>query len=107
MTDTKPSKDKNKLFKNIKKNKVNIKSSLKDVAFEESGYNTLTLYSSIRFKVKSFLFICSFLEKDHDNEIITQHDILNNVDMLSAQKYFELNLDSFGPYRLNYTKNGR
>jgi U3 small nucleolar RNA-associated protein 7 len=47
------------------------------------------------------------LEKDDPNEQITQHDIINNVDLFSAQKYFELNLDKFGPYRLNYSKNGR
>jgi U3 small nucleolar RNA-associated protein 7 len=47
------------------------------------------------------------LEKDDPNEQITQHDIVNNVDLFSAQKYFELNLDKFGPYRLNYSKNGR
>ena len=49
----------------------------------------------------------SFLEKETENEVITQHDIIENVDMFSAQKYFELNLDKFGPYRLNYSRNGR
>jgi U3 small nucleolar RNA-associated protein 7 len=49
----------------------------------------------------------SFLEKDDDNEKITQHDIIEQVDLFSAQKYFDLNLDKFGPYRLNYTRNGR
>jgi U3 small nucleolar RNA-associated protein 7 len=47
------------------------------------------------------------LEKDDPNEEITQHDIVNSVDLFSAQKYFELNLDKFGPYRLNYSRNGR
>ncbi len=47
------------------------------------------------------------MEKDDPNEQITQHDIVNSVDLFSAQKYFELNLDKFGPYRLNYSKNGR
>ncbi|CAF1249450.1 unnamed protein product, partial [Didymodactylos carnosus] len=38
---------------------------------------------------------------------ITQTDIQNSVDISSSQKYFDLNLDKFGPYRINYTKNGR
>ena len=58
---------------------------LKEVALEESGY----------------------LEKEDENEKITQHDIIENVDIYSAQKYFDLNLDKFGPYRINYTRNGR
>ena len=48
-----------------------------------------------------------FLEKEHDHETITQHEIIENVDMLSAQKYFDLHLNEFGPYRVNYTRNGR
>jgi U3 small nucleolar RNA-associated protein 7 len=59
--------------------------TLSDVAYEQTG----------------------FLEKEHEDEIVTQHDIIEQVDLLSAQKYFELNLDKFGPYRLNYTRNGR
>jgi len=55
---------------------------LKDVAAEQPGY----------------------LEKDNDDEVITQYEIMQNVDMFSAQKYFDLDLDNFGPYRLNYTK---
>lgn len=58
---------------------------LKDVAAEQPGY----------------------LEKDHEDEVITQYDIIQNVDMFSAQKYFDLELNNFGPYRIDYTKNGR
>ncbi|XP_073242728.1 WD repeat-containing protein 46-like [Porites lutea] len=36
-----------------------------------------------------------------------QKDIADVVDVASARKYFELNLDTFGPYRVNYTRNGR
>jgi U3 small nucleolar RNA-associated protein 7 len=63
----------------------NNKNQLRDLAHEQTG----------------------FLEKDYPDERISQHDIIENVDMFSAQKYFELNLDKFGPYRLNYTRNGR
>lgn len=47
------------------------------------------------------------MEKEHENEVINQRSIIENVDLFSAQKYFELNLDKFGPYRINYTRNGR
>ena len=38
---------------------------------------------------------------------LKQRDIVNAVDVASAQKSFELKLDTFGPYRINYTHNGR
>ena len=38
---------------------------------------------------------------------LKQRDIVNAVDVASAQKSFELKLDTFGPYRINYTRNGR
>lgn len=54
-----------------------------------------------------FLLKSSFIEKDDENEIVRQRDIVENVDLFSAQKYFELDLNKFGPYRINYTRNGR
>jgi len=36
-----------------------------------------------------------------------QKDIVENLDITSAQKYFELKLDQFGPYKVNYTRNGK
>ncbi|XP_071948540.1 WD repeat-containing protein 46-like [Antedon mediterranea] len=50
-----------------------------------------------------------FLEADEGEETskISQHELARNVDVTSAQKYFELKLDQFGPYRLDYTRNGR
>jgi len=58
---------------------------LKDVAAEQPGY----------------------LEKEADDEVVSQYEIIHNVDMLSAQKYFDLALKDFGPYKVNYTRNGR
>lgn len=37
----------------------------------------------------------------------TQDDIKQNVDIASATKSFKLNLSEFGPYSINYTRNGR
>ncbi len=58
---------------------------LKDVAAEQTGY----------------------IEKESPDEVISQYEIIQSVDMLSAQKYFDLELKDFGPYRINYTRNGR
>ncbi|MFH4976063.1 hypothetical protein AB6A40_002772 [Gnathostoma spinigerum] len=50
-----------------------------------------------------------FLEGD-DNELtctIRQQEIRDSVDIATASKSFDLCLDRFGPYRLDYTANGR
>ncbi|KAK9454284.1 WD40-repeat-containing domain protein [Dipodascopsis uninucleata] len=38
---------------------------------------------------------------------VTQEDLRKQVDVTTAQRGFELKLDHFGPYRLDYTRNGR
>ncbi|XP_051760079.1 WD repeat-containing protein 46 [Ctenopharyngodon idella] len=50
-----------------------------------------------------------FLEgdKDEDTCTISQDDIADAVDITSGSKYFNLHLSQFGPYRLDYSKNGR
>ncbi|XP_060070802.1 WD repeat-containing protein 46-like [Ylistrum balloti] len=45
-------------------------------------------------------------ESRHTTEI-SQNDIVAAVDIMSAQKHFELKLNDFGPYRSQYTRNGR
>ncbi|XP_078497739.1 WD repeat-containing protein 46 [Lissotriton helveticus] len=50
-----------------------------------------------------------FLEGDEgeDTCIIQQQDIAEAVDITSGSKYFNLVLNQFGPYRVNYSRNGR
>ncbi|KAJ8016179.1 hypothetical protein DPEC_G00004510 [Dallia pectoralis] len=50
-----------------------------------------------------------FLEGDEDEDTctISQDDIADAVDITSGSKYFNLSLSQFGPYRLDYSKNGR
>ena len=50
------------------------------------------------------------MEPDSDDEFtgqITQTQIKKNVDVESADKGFDLNLPQFGPYTIDYTRNGR
>lgn len=44
---------------------------------------------------------------DEEDERLTQTEIAEAVDVTSATKYFELNLPDFGPYSINYSRNGR
>lgn len=50
-----------------------------------------------------------FIEPDEGFQTVdyTQADIVANVDITSATKHFNLQLNDFGPYRSDYTKNGR
>ncbi|XP_065510792.1 WD repeat-containing protein 46 [Caloenas nicobarica] len=50
-----------------------------------------------------------FLEADpgEDTCTVTQRDIAEAVDIASAAKHFELKLEQFGPYRVDYTRDGR
>ncbi|XP_052869430.1 WD repeat-containing protein 46 [Anopheles cruzii] len=49
-----------------------------------------------------------YLEADEGESTtdITQKEIVDNVDITTAKKHFNLALD-FGPYRMRYTKNGK
>ncbi|XP_053577859.1 WD repeat-containing protein 46 [Bombina bombina] len=46
-------------------------------------------------------------EEGQDTSTITQEDIAQAVDITSAAKHFNLHLNQFGPYRINYSRNGR
>eukprot|EP00981_Chlorochromonas_danica_P006463 scaffold1401_cov180-Ochromonas_danica.AAC.13 len=48
------------------------------------------------------------LEEDHLRTFkLKQKEIVSQVDVNTAQKAFDLHLTSFGPYHLNYSRNGR
>lgn len=48
------------------------------------------------------------LEEDHLRTFkLKQKEIVAQVDVNTAQKAFDLHLTSFGPYHLNYSRNGR
>ena len=38
---------------------------------------------------------------------IKQQDIINEVDLNTAKHIMDLQLTKFGPYKVNYSKNGR
>ncbi|CDW56333.1 BING4CT and WD40 domain containing protein [Trichuris trichiura] len=47
------------------------------------------------------------VDKGEKSYNLTQSDIVKSVDLASAAKHFELQLPKFGPYRLDFTRNGR
>jgi U3 small nucleolar RNA-associated protein 7 len=52
---------------------------------------------------------CRFLEAEGIEKTykFTQNQLSENVDLNTAKKIFNLDLPDFGPYRMNYTRNGR
>nr|XP_009859601.1 WD repeat-containing protein 46-like isoform X2 [Ciona intestinalis] len=50
-----------------------------------------------------------FLETEEGEEswMIDQQSIVKEADIASANKHFQLKLEEFGPYRIDYTRNGR
>jgi U3 small nucleolar RNA-associated protein 7 len=73
--------------------------------------------SKIKYAVHQSAKIEEYLLKEEEGFLVpddgeetteySQADIAENVDIISASKHFKLNLDQFGPYRINYTRNGR
>jgi len=58
------------------------------------------------------LLFHSYIEHDGDDQEretvdLTQTDIQSSVDLFSAQKRFDLQLPLYGPYHIDYTRNGR
>lgn len=50
-----------------------------------------------------------FIKTESNEKIykLTQRDIKQNVDINTARNSFDLQLQSFGPYNTNYSRNGR
>jgi U3 small nucleolar RNA-associated protein 7 len=50
-----------------------------------------------------------FLETDGLKKTcyVTQNEISASVDIQSSQKVFDLEMEKFGPYRIDYTRDGR
>lgn len=48
-----------------------------------------------------------FIDAETDVKTICQSEIVSNVDITSASKHFNLNVDQFGPYKHKYSVNGR
>ena len=68
--------------------------------------------SALRLTAKSEMMLIENaggieMEENESLSSLSQHQILKQVDVLSKQKCFDLKLDKFGPYRVNYTRNGR
>ena len=59
--------------------------------------------------VSSFRAVDSFLEAEEGEKTFkfTQRQIAAAVDVASARKVFDLDLNTFGPYSISYTRNGR
>ena len=47
-----------------------------------------------------------FIDTEDKTFKLTQRELRDAVDMNAARKSFELNLDTYGPYRIDYTTNG-
>ncbi len=50
-----------------------------------------------------------FIETDRNEKIykLKQRDVFPHIDMNSAKNAFEFQLQNFGPYSVDYTRNGR
>ena len=59
--------------------------------------------------IEKFSYIAPDAVDNDDERIVdlTQADIKSSVDIFSAQKRFDLQLPLYGPYHIDYTRNGR
>ncbi|XP_058866507.1 WD repeat-containing protein 46-like [Acipenser ruthenus] len=69
-----------------------------DLALNQAARSDLLLAEEAGFLVG---------DEGEDTCTIAQDDIAEAVDITSGAKYFNLSLSQFGPYRIDYTRNGR
>ena len=65
----------------------------------------LLTYETMLFSFSNNIFLILIFIYFSDR--VTQTQIKKSVDVESAEKAFELNLPQFGPYTIDYTRNGR
>jgi len=76
----------------------------------EPGYVLFPAYPLFFFWLAVSDLGISFIQTEAETEAtwkVKQSDIKAAVGALAANKSFELNLDKYGPYTLDYTRNGR
>ncbi|KDO34990.1 hypothetical protein SPRG_18957 [Saprolegnia parasitica CBS 223.65] len=81
-----------------------LKSELKrsDKKFSEAALQAAK--AEILLPEESGILVAEGLEKTHR---FTQEQLAEHVDINTANKMFDLTLDTFGPYKIDYTRNGR
>ncbi|XP_066911448.1 uncharacterized protein [Clytia hemisphaerica] len=89
---TRKTKDR-KLKSNLKQKEANYKQAVKQAAKSEYLLTEETGFLEVEA-----------VEKTYN---ISQKAIEKSVDVSSAQKYFNLHLQEYGPYKINYTRNGK
>ncbi|XP_054157877.1 WD repeat-containing protein 46-like [Oppia nitens] len=104
---------KDKLMKYERKSRVNSRLATKYQKHRKRIRNEEEKrQNSIGFAARSELLLpetSGYLEADDNEETyqITQREIVDSIDITSATKHFDLNLDQLGHYFINYYRNGR
>ncbi|XP_002740951.1 WD repeat-containing protein 46-like [Saccoglossus kowalevskii] len=105
---------KEKVTKYVRGKKIDLQSeSIPHVKHRHSMKRLEDKYAeAVKSAARSELLLteeAGFLEADEDEEThqISQKEIRQAVDISSATKNFDLTLNQFGPYKLDYTRNGR
>lgn len=88
--------------------------SVKDKKLRRNLTTLETKYKEATLKAKEAEILLEnesgFLEPEHELERtykVRQDDITNDVGIATAHKRFELKLEELGPYRFDYSRNGR
>lgn len=108
----KPPLDGSKMKKYIRGKKLNINDVKEEITKKKLAIREKKISDGIELAARRELLLTEnegFLIPD-EGEVSTQFkqcDIKESVDAISASKRFDLDLREFGPYRMNYIRNGR